>query len=189
MRWTIRVFISSVIVVLFAYGQAPNAGPAQRSLEVPLQQRVATLEKEVQRLKAELVAIRAQIQRSGSTQPPVASGSGFDPLTGTFALDRSTQTPVAPGSGSSPGGTRPSETEIRTCVAAAPTHTGGLYGQIGGLMGGVMEFGTTITSQGGFGEPPKGTNIFPVRFHAADKFDWDFLAFKDSFGKLTCVRK
>jgi len=169
MRWTIRLFTSLVVVVclavLSAYGQAPKAGPAQQSLEVPLQQRVAALEKEVQGLKAELAALRDQIQRSGLTQAPAASGGG-----------------------SRPDGARPSETEIRNCVAAARSDTGSTYGQLGVLRG-VMEFGTTITSQGGLAEPPKGTSIFPVRFHAPDKYMWDFWAFKDSFGKLTCVRR
>jgi hypothetical protein len=165
MRWTIRVFTSSVVVmclaVLFAYGQATKAGPAQQSLEVPLQQRVAALEKEVRSLKAELAALRAQIQRSGSAQAPVASGGG-----------------------SRPDGARPSETEIRACVATARTPTDRAYGQLGG----VMEFGTTITSQGGLGEPAKGTSIFPIRFHTPERARavWDFWAFKDSFGKLTC---
>jgi len=81
------------------------------------------------------------------------------------------------------GDARPSEAEIRACVAAAPSITG-TYGQLGG----VMEFGKTITSQGGLGEPPKGTSIFPVRFQTADKFVWTFWAWKDEFGKLTCDR-
>jgi hypothetical protein len=63
----------------------PKSRSEQKSLEVPLHQTVAAIEKEVQSLKAELAALRAQIQRSDS--PP---------------------TPVAPGNGSRPNGPRPS---------------------------------------------------------------------------------
>jgi hypothetical protein len=172
MAWTIRVLTSSAVVVclavLVAHGQAPKPGPAQKSLEVPLQQRVAALEKEVQSLKAELAPLRAQIQRSGSTQAPVASGSG-----------------------PRPDGTRPSEAEIHTCVAAARTQTDSTYGSV---YGGVLqfEFGTTITSQGGTMElamgAPKGTSIFPTKIHFAGNYVFDFWVFKDSFGTLKCFR-
>lgn len=168
--WTIRVLASSAVVVclavIVANGQAPKPGPAQKLLEVPLQQRVAALEKEVQSLKAELAALRAQIQRSGSTQTPAASGSG-----------------------SGPKGARPSEAEIRACVAAAPTQTGSNYGIYGGVL--QIEFGTTITSQGGTMElamgAPKGTSIFPTKIHF-DHDVFDFWALKDSFGTLKCYR-
>jgi hypothetical protein len=129
------------LAVSVAHGQAPKPVPAQKSLEVPLQQRVAALEKEVQNLKAELAALRAQVQRSGLTQPPVAS-----------AVDRD-------------HGARPSEAEIRTCVAAVVEH-GRTYGQDNGGIA-QLEFGTTITSQGGATElmlgTPKDTSIFPTR--------------------------
>jgi hypothetical protein len=119
----------------------------------------------VQSLKADLAALRAQIQQGGSAQAPVGSGSG-----------------------SKPDGARPSETEIRACVAAAPTQTDGTYGFISGQ----IEFGTVITSQGGMMElgmgAPKGTSIFPIRIHENGGFVWEFWAFKDSFGKLKCVR-
>lgn len=170
MRWAIRVLTSSAVVVclavLVAHGQAPKPGPAQKPLEVPLQQRVGALEKEVQSLKAELAALRAQIQRSGSTQTPVASGSG-----------------------SRPDGARPSETEIRTCVAAGKTATGTPYGR---FYGDVLqiEFGTTTTSQGGMMElamgAPKGTSMFPTKIHFSGNDVIDFWVFKDSFGTLKC---
>jgi hypothetical protein len=172
MSWTIRVLTSSAVVVLLAvlvaHGQAPKAAPAQKSLEVPLQQRVAALEKEVQSLKAELAALRAQIQRSGSTQNPLASGGG-----------------------SRPDGARPSEAEIRTCVAATRTQTDSTYGNVyGGVL--QIEFGTTITSQGGTMElamgAPKGTSIFPTKIHFAENYVFTFWALKDSFGTLKCSR-
>jgi len=163
MRWTIRLLTRSAVgvclAVSVAHGRAPKPGPAQKSLEVPLQQRVAVLEKEVQSLKAEMAAIRAQIQRSGSTQTPVASGSG-----------------------SRPDGARPSETEIRTCVA---DHNFSSYGAIQQI-----EFGATTTSQGGMMElamgAPKGTSMFPTKIHFAQNYVFKFWAFKDSFGTLKC---
>ena len=126
--------------------------------------RCSALEKEVQTLKAELAALRAQIQRGGSTQTPVGS------------VDRD-------------HGARPSEAEIRACVAAAPTQIGGTYGFISGQ----IEFGAVITSQGGTLEmgmgAPKGTSIFPIRINEADRgMVWEFWAFKDSFGTLKCYR-
>jgi hypothetical protein len=166
-----RVLTSSAVVVclavLVANGQAPKPGPAQKSLEVPLQQRVAALEKEVQSLKAELAALRALIQRSGSTQNPLASGSG-----------------------SRPDGARPSEAEIRTCVVDAYLESeaiprGGNFGVF------QLEFGTTFTSQGGMTElargAPKGTSIFPTRMQLGSRVV-DFWVFKDSFGTLKCKR-
>jgi hypothetical protein len=163
MRWTIlastRTAVVAYLALSVAHGQAPKPRPEQKSPEVPLQQRVAALEKEG--LKAELAALRAQIQRSGSTQTPVTSGSG-----------------------SRPNGARPSEAEIRTCVAAT---------EIGRDFGGVfqLEFGTTIISQGGMMElamdAPKDTRIFPTKIHF-DHYVFNLWVFRDSFGKLRCER-
>jgi hypothetical protein len=85
-------------------------------------------------------------------------------------------------------GSRPSETEIRACVAAAPVPTiGGTYGSVYGDVL-QIEFGTTITSQGGLMEPPKGTSIYPIKAHFAENHVLEFWAFKDSFGTLKCAR-
>jgi hypothetical protein len=134
---------------------------------VALQQRVAALEKEVQSLKAEVAVLRAQIQRSGPTQTPVDSSTG-----------------------SRPDGARPSETEIRTCVAAARhPGTGVSYGRYGDVL--QIQFGTTTTSQGGMMElamgAPKGTSIFPTKIHFPENNVVDFWFFKDSFGTLKCT--
>jgi hypothetical protein len=167
-----RVLTSSVVVVCLAVlvvnGQAPKPGPAQKSLEVPLQERVAALEKEVESLKAELAALRAQIQPSGSTRTPVASGSG-----------------------SRPDGARPSQADILSCVVDAYFESeaiprGSSFGDFRQL-----EFGTTFTSQGGMIElargAPKGTSIFPTRMQLSSRAV-DFWVFKDSFGTLKCSR-
>jgi hypothetical protein len=83
MRRTIHVLTSLALVVYLpmavANGQTPKSSPAQRPVELSLQQRVANLEKAVQSLKGELAALRAQIQGTSSTQTPDASPSGSSP--------------------------------------------------------------------------------------------------------------
>lgn len=168
MRRTNHVLTSSAVVVCLAvslaHGQAPKPSPAQQSLEVSLQQRVAALEKEVQNLKGELAALRAQIQRSGSTQTPVVSGSG-----------------------SIPNGARPSQAEIQACVNASS------YGDFPILQlefgtpitsqGGLMELAM---------DAPKGTIIFPTKIHFAERPGfysvWTTWVFRDSFGTLQCKK-
>jgi hypothetical protein len=80
---------------------------------------------------------------------------------------------------------RPSEAEIRQCVA---TDSG--LGSID-----KVEFGNTIPSQGGMMElamgAPKDTKIFPVNIHfpyGGSTTVRTYWAFKDSFGQLKCVR-
>lgn len=164
MKLTIRLLTGSAIVaclaVLAAHGQAPKPSPAQNAPEVTLQQRVAALEKEVQSLKAELAALRTQIQQSGSTQVPVVSASG------------------------KPNGLLPSLAEIQACVNASEELRGN--GQILQLefgtpiisQGGMMEL-----SYGA----PKGTTIFTTKIHF-DHFVPKTWVFKDSFGTLQCKR-
>jgi hypothetical protein len=87
---------------------------------------------------------------------------------------------------------RPSEAEVRQCVLAAvgkmehypwsPTLTTITR----------VDFGKTMTSQGGMIElalgAPKGTKIFPVRVYFEKAGYMDFWVFSDSFGKQTAVQ-
>lgn len=56
-----------------------------------------------------------------------------------------------------------------------------------------LEFGKTITSQGGMIEmamgAPKGTKIFPITVTFDGNKVHDFWVWKDSFGKLKCDRQ
>ena len=93
---------------------------------------------------------------------------------------------------------RPSNAQIQSCILDLPTPLGStqraLYGSITQL-----ELGQTITSQGGMIEmavgAPKGTKIYPTRAHFANNglpgppSVFDYWVFKDSFGKLQCVRR
>ena len=89
---------------------------------------------------------------------------------------------------------RPSDNDVKACILDLPTPLGStqraLYGSISEL-----EFGTTITSQGGMLEmaigAPKETKIYPTKAHFPPPYPavFDYWVFKDSFGKLKCVRR
>jgi hypothetical protein len=132
---------------------------------------VPALQKEVQSLKAELAALRAQIQQGGSTPTPVASGSGS-----TARSD----------------GARPSQAEVQTCIDSSRD------GSITLMNRGPLEqlqFGTPTSSQGGMMElalgAANGTTIFPAKYilrtTEGSPFERTIWIFKDSFGKWRCA--
>ena len=93
---------------------------------------------------------------------------------------------------------RPSDDEVKSCILDLPTPLGStqraLYGGIDQL-----EFGKAFASEGGMMEmamgAPKGTKVFPTKAHMAQNglpgpaSVYDYWVFKDSFGKLQCVRQ
>jgi hypothetical protein len=157
MSLRIRIFASSLAVVisLTASVGGGQTAPSRETLE----KRVVALEKEVRGLKAELAALRIQIQRSGSRQAPVVP-------------DRASNSDAG----------RPSEAVIQNCTNHQRRES-----SIGG-MGAIIsvQYGTAFASQGGMGEPPKGTMIYPVKIIFERNYERTAHMFVDSFGTWQC---
>lgn len=164
MRSTMRIFGLVAVCLIASVAAGQTVKPASTQQLTELQQRVAAIEKEVQRLKGDVAALRTQIQSGVSPQSPTSSGGS-----------------------SGTNGTRPSIAEIQNCINASSDKSLRGYGAMI-----APQFGATTTSQGGMLElsmgAPKGATIYPVRFHFEGNYNRTLWLFRDSFGKLQCKR-